>query len=182
MNLVLETPRLRLREMSLDDLDFVAAMLGHPEVMRFWPKPFSRKGSAEWIRRQQERYARDGFGYWLALDKTTQQPIGQAGVLAQEVDGVAEVGLGYIIHRPFWKRGFATEAATACRDYAFERLGKRRVIVLVRVENAPSQAVALKLGMKLEKRVMFAGFEHLVFTASGAAWGREHFRRLKKAC
>jgi ribosomal-protein-alanine N-acetyltransferase len=166
VRLILETPRLVLREMSLADLDFVAAMLAHLEVMQFWPKPFSRAEEVDWIRRQQERYARDGFGYWLALDKTTRQPIGQAGLLAQEIDGVAEVGLGYIIHRPFWRRGFATEAAAACRDCAFERLGKRRVITLVRPENVPSQGVALKLGMKLEKRVTFAGFEHLVFAVS----------------
>ena len=174
MKTILETPRLLLREMSLDDLDFVAAMLAHPEVMRFWPQPFSREEAADWVRRQQERYARDGFGYWLALNKATRQPIGQAGLLAQEVDGVAEVGLGYIIHRPFWRRGFATEAATACRDYAFDCLGKQRVIALVRPENAPSQGVALKLGMKLEKRVTFAGFEHLVFAVSQAVRGKEN--------
>lgn len=174
MKPVLETPRLLLREMSLDDLDFVAAMLGHPEVMRFWPKSFSREESADWIRRQQERYAKDGHGYWLALDKSKRQPIGQAGLLAQEIDGVAEVGLGYIIHRPFWRQGFATEAAAGCRDYAFEWLGKQRVIVLVRPENMLSQGVALKLGMKLEKRTMFAGFEHLVFTVAQAGRGNEN--------
>src|SRR5882762_1010613 len=100
MRIILETPRLVLRELSLRDLDFVAEMLAHPEVMHFWPKLYDRSEAEAWIRKSQERYARDGFGYWLALDKAGGQPIGQAGLLRQEVDGVTETGIGYIIHRP----------------------------------------------------------------------------------
>jgi RimJ/RimL family protein N-acetyltransferase len=76
------------------------------------------------------------------------------------------MGLGYIIHRPFWGRGFATEAAAASRDHAFEMLGEQRVIAPVRPENIPSQRVALKLGMQPEKRTMYAGFEHISFVVS----------------
>ena len=73
--------------------------------MLFWPKPYTRDEAEAWIRRQQERYAHDGYGYWLALDKASGQTIGQAGLLAQQVDRVEETGIGYIIHRPFWRRG-----------------------------------------------------------------------------
>ena len=160
---ILETPRLVLRELALDDLDFVAGMLAHPEVMASWPKPYTRDEAAEWIRRQQERYARDGYGYWLALDKAGGRPIGQAGLLAQIVDGVAETGIGYIIHRPFWRQGYATEAARACRDYAFGKLGKERVVVLVRPENVVSLSVARKLGATPERETVYAGFVHSVW-------------------
>jgi [ribosomal protein S5]-alanine N-acetyltransferase len=169
MRVILETPRLVLRELVRDDLDFVAEMLAHPEVMRFWPKPFSRAEAEDWIRRQQARYARDGHGYWLALDKASGQPIGQAGLLAQEVDGVAEIGIGYIIHRPFWQRGCATEAAAHCRDYAFATLGKPRVTALVRPENEVSQKVARKIGLKPERLTSFAGFQHILFAAANPA-------------
>jgi len=67
--------------MSSGDLDFVAAMLSHPEVMRYWPKCYNRDEAADWIRRQQERYARHGVGYWVAIEKATNQPVGQAGLL-----------------------------------------------------------------------------------------------------
>src|ERR671917_591908 len=108
---VLETPRLILRELDPDDLDFVAALLADPEVMRYWPRPYTREEAEAWVRRQRERYARDRHGYWLAVEKATGQPVGQAGLLTVEVEGVEEPALGYIIHRPFWRRGFAVEAA-----------------------------------------------------------------------
>ena len=160
---ILETPRLVLREMSSGDLDFVAELLAHPEVMHFWPKTYTRVEAEEWIRRHAERYARDGYGYWLALDKISGQPIGQAGLLAQQVDGVAEIGIGYMIHRPFWRQGYATEAAAHCRDYAFGTLGKERLIVLVRPENVVSVKVAGKIGFTRERETNYAGFVHTVF-------------------
>jgi len=166
---VLETTRLALREMVLADLDFVASMLAHPEVMRYWPRCYTRDEAEAWVRRQRERYRCHGHGYWLALDKATGQPVGQAGLLMSEVEGRQEAALGYIIHQPFWRRGFATEAAAACRDYAFERAGKERVIALVRPENVPSQGVALKIGMRPEGSAQYEGFLHLIFVARRSA-------------
>lgn len=152
-----------LRELTLDDLDFVAEMVAHPEVMHFWPKTYNRDEAETWIRRQHERYAHDGYGYWLAVNKTNGQPLGQAGLLRQEFDGATETGIGYIMHRPFWRQGYATEAAKGCRDYAFEKLGKKRLVVLVRPENVVSQSVARKLGAVAERETVFAGLVHTVF-------------------
>jgi len=166
MSTVLETPRLILREMSMADLDFLASMLGDPEVMRFWPGCYSREEAVGWVRKQESRYARDGHGYWLVLEKATARPVGQAGLLSLRVDGIEEAALGYLIDRTFWRRGFATEAAAASRDYAFETGGKQRVIAPIRPENVPSQGVALKLGMRVEKRAMYADSEHLIFSIS----------------
>lgn len=161
--LVLQTPRLVLREMGMADLDFVATMLTDPDVMRFWPRPYTREQCADWIRRQEERYSRDGHGYWLVVDKASAQPVGQAGLIRQEVDGVDQTGLGYIVHRPFWRRGFATEAAAECLAHALFTLGKQEVIALIRPENQPSQRLARRLGMKLRKRTTYAGLDHFVF-------------------
>lgn len=163
---VLETSRLVLREMDMADLDCVAAMLADPEVMRFWPRPCTRDEAQGWIERQIDRYGRDGCGYWLALSKHSGRPVGQAGVLMIEIDAVEQPCLGYIIDRPFWRRGYATEAAAASRDWAFDALARPRVVTLVRPGNVPSIGVALKLGMVQEKRVMHAGYEHILFSAS----------------
>ena len=166
MKTILETPRLRLREMSPGDLDFVAAMLSHPEVMRFYPKIYSREEAAAWIERQLGRYARNGHGLWLAEDRATGEPRGQVGLAVQEVDGMEEPEIGWLIHRPWWRQGLATEAALATRDWAFGALGLSRVISLIRPENLPSQGVARKLGMKPGRRTLFHGFVHIVFEVS----------------
>ena len=168
MKPVLETARLILREMSLADLDFVAGMLAHPEVMRFWPKCYDRDAAADWVRRQQARYVKDGVGYWLVLERATGRPVGQAGLLVLQVDGSEEIGLGYIIHRSFWRKGFAVEAAAGCLDYAVTKLKRTRMVALVRPENLPSQALARKLGMDVEKRTHHADYEHLVFVKTFA--------------
>jgi RimJ/RimL family protein N-acetyltransferase len=165
VSIVLETPRLLLREMSLADLDFVATLLAHPDVMRYWPRCYTRAEAESWVSRQRERYRRHGYGYWLALDRATGKPVGQAGLLVCQVERRRETALGYIIHRPFWRRGYATEAAAACLRYAFESCGKDRVIALVRPENVPSQGVALKIGMRQEGRATYEGFLHLIFAA-----------------
>jgi RimJ/RimL family protein N-acetyltransferase len=164
MNPILVTPRLLLRAMSMDDLDFVASMLADPDVMRYYPKLHSREEAEAWVRRQVDRYARYGHGLWLVLDRVDGQPVGQVGLTLQAVEGVEMPEIGYLIHRPFWRRGFATEAATATREHAFNDLGKSRVISLIRPENVPSQGVARKLGMESDGRtVIHGGFEHLVF-------------------
>lgn len=164
MKTVLETPRLLLREVTLDDLDFVASMLADPEVMRFFPRCYTRDEAKEWVLRQPERYQKHGHGYWLTVEKATGEPVGQVGLLMLEVEGVEEGGLRYLIHSPFWRRGFATEAAAACRDYVLDSRGMKRVITLIRPENVPSQGVASKIGLKQERTTSFAGLEHLVFS------------------
>lgn len=162
---ILKTARLILREMSLDDLDFVAAMLADPEVMRYYPKCYSREEAETWIERQIRRYARHGHGLWLAIEKATGQPVGQVGLLIQQVRGAMEKEVAYLIHRPHWRRGFATEAGLAARDYTFNVLGRQSVFALIRPENVPSLRVAQKLGLQEEPdRIRHSGFEHIVFS------------------
>ncbi len=172
MTTILETQRLVLREMTLGDLDFIAGMLADPEVMRYYPRPLDRDGALQWVRRQLGRYDTHGYGFWLILDRGSNRPVGQAGLIPPRgIEGADETDLGYLIDRPHWRLGLATEAAAACRDHAFDVLGRPRLICLIRPENVPSQGVARKIGLApVEHRVELAGFEHLVF--SGERSGR----------
>ena len=165
----IETERLIIRELQVSDLDFVAEMLGDPEVMRFWPQPYSREGAAEWIAWHRRRYETDGYGYWLALRKQDGQPVGQVGLLAQEIDGHQSVGLGYIVHRPFWRKGYAEEGAKACARYGIETLGLDKIAILVRPENEPSIQLAKKLGAELQSQTNYHGFIHNIFQLSSSS-------------
>ena len=110
------------------------------------------------------------------------RPVGQVGLLSTKIDGVNEPALGYLIHRPFWRRGFATEAAAACRDYAFDVLGRPRAVTLIRPENVPSQGVAQELGMEAEKLTLRAGLEHLDLFRRSPATGMKPAEPTTKDC
>jgi len=166
---IIQTARLMLREMTWDDLDFVATMLADPRVMRHYPKCYSRDEAKAWVQKQLDRYRDDGHGLWLVVSRETGALVGQVGLLRQQVDGVDEPEIGYLIYAPYWQRGYATESTAAVRDFAFTVLGKERVISLIRPVNIPSQRVALRIGLKPEKLTKFRDYEHLVFSVSRAA-------------
>ena len=172
MDVVLETPRLRLRRMVMRDLDFVASMLGDPLVMRFYPGVQDREESAEWIRRQRDRYLDDGHGLWLMVERATGAPCGQIGLCMQRVSGLDVPEIGYLVHRPYWRRGYATEAALATRAFAFDARGYARVVSLIRPENLPSQGVARKLGMRPGPIVEHGGLPHAIFSVERRALAR----------
>lgn len=159
----LETARLRLREWTRGDLKFLVELLGNEEVMRYYPQRYSRRDAEEWLQRQQQRYQRDGHGGWLVLLKETGEAVGQVGLVQQLVEGEPFKEIGYLIHRDYWRRGYAYEAAEAVREYAFNELGQSSVIALIRPINTPSQGVARKLGMKPVKLVLHGGLEHHVW-------------------
>jgi ribosomal-protein-alanine N-acetyltransferase len=160
---VLETERLVLRELNPADLPFVAEMVGDPETMRFYPHPFTPLEARRWLQRQLDRYARDGHGLWLVVERDSGARVGQVGLAIQDVGHVQEPEIGWLIHRRWWRRGYATEAGRAVRDYAFGTMGLNRVISLIRPVNAPSQGVARNVGMVVERETDFHGYRHLVF-------------------
>ena len=102
---------------------------------------------------------------WIAIEKASGTRIGQIGPLRQVVDGVAELEVSYHVDEPHRRRGFAVEGAAAVRDWAFAR-GHASVIALIRDDNAPSQAVARKLGMTPSHHAMHAGIDHVVWRVS----------------
>jgi [ribosomal protein S5]-alanine N-acetyltransferase len=160
---ILETPRLRLRELTTTDLDFVAAMMADVEVTRYYGRRFNRPDAEIWLNHQLERYRVDGHGLWLVLDRQAGTPIGQVGLMLQDVEGEELPEVGWLLHRPFWGGGYATEAASATRDAAFTRWHYAAVISLIRPENFRSLKVAQRIGMRPGRVVEFQGFEHIVF-------------------
>lgn len=166
--MILETNRLILRPLTEEDFDAWTAVLGDPEVMYAYEHGFSPEEVRQWIERQQERYAKDGFGLWALIEKTSGQLIGDCGITLQDWNGREVPEIGYHLRRDRWHRGYASEAAAACRDHAFHVLGFREVYSIIRDSNLPSQRVALRTGMCVVGRVTrhYRGVDmpHLVFS------------------
>ena len=166
---ILETARLRLREMGEEDFPALCRMLRDPAVMYAYEHAFSRQEARDWLFNQQERYRRDGFGLWAVVEKATGEMVGQCGLTWQPLgNGGRMPEVGYLLERSVWHRGYATEAARACRDYAFDVLGFEEVCSIIRENNLPSQAVARRNGMRVRGSLVkhYYGMEmpHLIFT------------------
>jgi RimJ/RimL family protein N-acetyltransferase len=138
--------------MSADDLDDMAALLGDPQVMCYYPHPKTREEALAWIAWNQRLYHDHGFGLWLLTLRATGAFVGDCGLTPQQVDGVTELEVGYHLRATLQGRGLATEAAAACRDYARDVLGVDRLIAVIGQHNRPSQRVAEKLGLVLERQ------------------------------
>jgi [ribosomal protein S5]-alanine N-acetyltransferase len=162
---VLETDRLVLRELVQGDLEFLASMMADPQVSHHYDRRFSREAADEWLHRQVERYHTDGHGLWLAAEKATGTPVGQIGLILQTIEGKKRPEIGWLLDRPQWGKGYATEGAAAVRDAAFTRWNYPEVISLIRPANTPSQRVAERIGMQPGPRVWFNGFEHVIYRA-----------------
>ncbi|QQS47565.1 MAG: GNAT family N-acetyltransferase [Acidobacteriota bacterium] len=163
--IILETQRLILRELEPADADAIAEIICDADTMKYFPAPYSRSDVDQWLERNFERYRTDGHGLWAVMLKSDGSVIGDCGLTWQDVDGVRELEVGYHFNKRYWGHGYATEAAKACMEYAFNRLGHNRIISLIRPENVASARVAERNGLEVEKQTIRAGLAHDVYSA-----------------
>jgi [ribosomal protein S5]-alanine N-acetyltransferase len=173
MKTILTTPRLQLREFVAEDANALARVICDPQTMQFYPTRFQRSDADQWIERNLRRYESDGHGLWAMVLKETGEVIGDCGVTLQEVDEERLPEIGYHLRRDQWGHGFATEAAQACRDWAFTHLRTGFLISLIRPENIASWRVAERNGMTVWKRVVRAGLPDEVYRIDREAWEKE---------
>ncbi|MGK9147703.1 GNAT family N-acetyltransferase [Plantibacter flavus] len=151
------TSRLRFREMTLADLDAMAALLGDPEAMAallgdpeamaFYPAPKTREQAAAWIAWNEDNYARYGFGLWI-IETLDGEFVGDCGLTWQQVNGVSSLEVGYHVTIAHQGRGFATEAAAACRDFARDHAGASELVAIINPDNIASQRIAENIGLR----------------------------------
>lgn len=145
-NLQLETNRLVLRPMLESDFDSLHRIFTDTKVMAsFDHPPFTREQMERWLNRNLDHQDEFGYGLFSVILKETGELIGDCGLEQMEDMGGAE--LGYDFRSEFWNQGYATEAATAVRDYAFDVLKLPQLISLIRAGNLASKCVAEKVGM-----------------------------------
>ena len=167
--IILQTDRLRLRELTPADLPALCRVLQDEQAMYAYEHAFSDEGVHAWLQNQLRRYREDGFGLWGAERKENGQLIGQCGLTKQPVNGMFVTEIGYLFERAFWHRGYATEAAAACKEYAFGTLKIPAVYSIIRNNNLPSQRVALRNGMQpcgeIVKHYHGIDMPHILFRA-----------------
>ena len=145
--MVLETDRLYLREMNQNDFHSLCKILQDEDTMYAYEGAFSNEEVQEWLDRQISRYQQWKFGLWAVILKETQEMIGQCGLTMQPWKDKEVLEIGYLFERSYWHRGYATEAAKACKKYAFEILKANEVCSIIRDTNIASQNVAMRNGM-----------------------------------
>lgn len=145
--MIVETERLYMREMEQTDYDSLCNILQDEDTMYAYEGAFSDDEVREWLDRQISRYHQWNFGLWAVILKDTDEMIGQCGLTMQPWKETEVLEIGYLFNRSYWHQGYATEAAEACKQYAFEILKADEVCSIIRDTNTASQKVAIRNGM-----------------------------------
>jgi [ribosomal protein S5]-alanine N-acetyltransferase len=167
---VFETDRLLLRQITTEDMESILSYTSDPETMVHYPRVWTREIVERLIARVMTTYETRGFGLYVVVLHGTGEVIGDCGFLLQEVNDRQETELGYHIARQHWNRGYATEAARGCRDYAFRQLGLKRLMSLIRPVNLQSRRVAEKTGLTIEQEVVKWGLPHFIYSINDESY------------
>lgn len=163
---IIETERLYLRKLLIDDKKDLMGVLSNPESMKFYPHPFSDKEVEKWIQWNIENYKKYKHGLWAVILKEGEIFIGDCGITMQNIGDEIIPEIGFHIIKEYCNKGFATEAALACKEYAFKVLNYYEVFSYTTVRNVPSQKVAEKIGMHVYKYFEKNGEKQIVQVAS----------------
>lgn len=144
----IETERLFLREMTEKDYDALYAVLGDPDIMQHYPYTFDEKRVRGWIERNIERYRIFGFGLWAVCLKETGEMIGDCGLTMQLINGEIKPEIGYHIRADKQRKGYASEAARAVRNWTFENTPFNVIYSYMKYTNIGSYSTAMANGMK----------------------------------
>ena len=152
----LQTLRLLLRELRQEDFDALFCVLGDSDITRHYPYTFDEGRVRNWIARNR-RYETLGFGLWVVTLRESGELIGDCGLTLQSIHAELLPEIGYHIRRDCQRRGYASEAARACRDWAFANTPFRQLFSYMKRDNLPSAATACAIGMRFRGDFVDAG-------------------------
>lgn len=168
-----ETERLKFRRPEEKDFPIWKTFFEHPLSAKF--VGFDTSATAEeccrtWFDRGIYRFENKLGGMNVLINKQTNALIGMAGLLIQEIDGGQKLEIGYSMLPVNWNKGYASEAAIKCRDYAFRNKLSEEIISIIHPENFGSMKVATNNGMTLYKTTEFKGNPVNVFKITRQEW------------
>ncbi|NMP23191.1 GNAT family N-acetyltransferase [Sulfobacillus harzensis] len=168
---VIETERLYLRRMHAGDLEALMEIFSDPVAMQYYPRTRSRVEVKDWIHWTENNYRDYGVGLWIVESKDTGTILGQCGIIPQAIhEPVQEWEVGYLFIRRHWGHGYATEAARACRDYAFTHLAADHAISIINPLNQPSIKVAERNGMTRREVTRWRDHSVAIYQITREAW------------
>ena len=145
----LETERLHLRRWREQDIDAFAALNADPDVMEHFPDVLTREETGQMLRRIDRQFEEFGFGLWAVDIKWAKEVIGFCGLAVPtfQTHFTPAVEIGWRFAKSQWGSGYATEAARAVLDFAFEETDLDQVLSWTIPTNQRSQRVMQRLGM-----------------------------------
>lgn len=151
----IETPRLRLRRFTIDDLDELYRIYSHPDLSKYIQndKPLTWEQTKAAIKSMTENWEKYHFGVWAVIYKEHDKLIGHCGL--KFLENTLEVQIGYLLLKSYWGRGLGTEAASAVLKYGFEVANLPQIVAVAKPENIASRRVLEKVGLKYEKDAYF---------------------------
>lgn len=177
--MVIETDRLILREMTEKDFDALYVVLSDLDIMEHYPYTFDEDRVIGWIRKNIERYKIFGFGLWAVVLKENGEMIGDCGLTMQIINGQIRPEIGYHIRKDCQRRGYASEAAKAVRDWTFINTPFNIIYSYMKYTNVASYRTAIAYGCKLVDKFEDDNDENTkVYAISRAEWIELKKRRL----
>jgi len=159
---VIETTRLILREMREEDAPALFEYFQDPQTSRYWFTPDKTIEEARArVPRLKKEWAKNGFGDWAVVDRSTGKFIGFTGL--HHISGMNEVNLGYLLTYSVWGRGYGTEACRAAIQFGLETAKLKQIVGVTHPDNLPSIRVLEKCGMVYWKNVMRNGQPRVVY-------------------
>ncbi|SDK35459.1 GNAT family N-acetyltransferase [Sediminibacillus albus] len=154
METVISSERLRMRRMNQKDKSNLLKIFSDPVAMAYYPSTKNEEETEQWIQWTLDNYRKYKVGLWVVEDKLTGDFLGMCGLVPQKIDGKVEMEIGYLFERAKWGKGYATEAAQACKDYGLGYLKCRELFSLIDPGNLPSIKVARRVGMDYFKTII----------------------------
>lgn len=147
---IFKSKRLGFRNWNKNDLTEFAKINADLEVMEHFPNPLTEKETAEFIMRLKTHYEKNGYNYFATEILESGELIGFIGLAFQDykTEFTPAIDIGWRLKKTAWGKGFATEGAKKCLEFAFNKLNLCNVISTCTERNYKSESVMKKIGMK----------------------------------
>lgn len=159
--ILLETKRLIVRPVSIDSLKETFELYSDPEVMlHAYNGPKTYEETCEFVKQMIQHHEKHGFSSGNVYEKGSNLFIGRSGLIFLGLDdNQPEIEVGYILHKKFWNKGYATELATAFLEWGFKNLSVNKLVATVNPKNIKSRHVLEKIGMSYFGDIQCWGIE-----------------------